>query len=650
MKGLCLLALASAIAATGVATAASPTCGRPIVASRIESAGNCFYDLAVATGAAGGVGGFAVGTGTLHPVTTSLGARQNVAMGGGDYMNPFSNSFSIRSWTTQTDYFFDADPFVLMDDAGYQCFLGRFLAPPVVEDIIRPDGQAVGVRVTLHAAERGDDLDVMLEAIAHGTSFEDSAVELSATVTNEGVNPTAIGWRFLLNSTLTSDEVAIGVVPPDPPDEPWMTQEQEWIAPSADHFLESVTATPSVTPYYYFGGVSLVGPALLDPPPSLPDRIAFSDDVFSSVPADRAGPANTCFDWHTPVPPRSPLHGTNGPEALAYYWHDTPATARVLAPGESATVRIWLWAFIENPVTCVAAGPAGPVECTGSETLVSLDATGSHTVEGNPLQYRWSSGDPLVTFDDPTSPTPTVVLPGLGVHDIHLDVGIGPYSRSCSLPVAVVDTTPPVFDLPPSLVLRSSDFPSCHASVVRRASATDACSADVVITHVTSPDIGSGGAEAAHDFPVGLTRIFYTAVDASGNVATGETSVTLVDDVAPTLALTASPTQLWPPNHRMHDVHVDAEAADDCDAAPAIALLGVDSSEPFQWIGDGSTEADVDGVEPGGPDFDFRVRAERSGLLGGRSYTAIYALTDASGNSTSSTVVIGVAHDRRRRP
>ena len=129
----------------------------------------------------------------------------------------------------------------------------------------------------------------------------------------------------------------------------------------------------------------------------------------------------------------------------------------------------------------------------------------------------------------------------------------------------------------------------------------------------------------------------------------GETSVTLVDDVPPTLVVTATPGSLWPPNHRMRDIHVEPQVDDDCDADPAVVLAGVASSEPPDERGDGSFQPDIEGADIGMPDFDFLLRAERSGHGRGRQYTATYTAMDAQGNATDATVTVGVAHDQGRR-
>jgi hypothetical protein len=128
-------------------------------------------------------------------------------------------------------------------------------------------------------------------------------------------------------------------------------------------------------------------------------------------------------------------------------------------------------------------------------------------------------------------------------------------------------------------------------------------------------------------------------------------TVVVVDALAPRIHLTATPASLWPPNHRLVDVRVTATVEDAC-APPEdllVALVSVRSNEPGDGRrGDGRHQPDVQGFDVGRADFTGRLRAERSGRGGGRSYELTYRVSDPAGNSATASVTVEVAHDRGR--
>ena len=123
-----------------------------------------------------------------------------------------------------------------------------------------------------------------------------------------------------------------------------------------------------------------------------------------------------------------------------------------------------------------------------------------------------------------------------------------------------------------------------------------------------------------------------------------EYSITPVDTTPPVIeSLSVSPEELWAPDHQMQPVAVSATASDLCDAAPVCRIASITSNEPPNARGDGNTE--VDAVITG--DLTAELRAERSGIGGGRVYTLTTECSDASGNVASDTVTVTVAHDQR---
>lgn len=83
-------------------------------------------------------------------------------------------------------------------------------------------------------------------------------------------------------------------------------------------------------------------------------------------------------------------------------------------------------------------------------------------------------------------------------------------------------------------------------------------------------------------------------------------------------------------------------------AAPTARLLSITSSEPEDDPGDGSTMPDIADADFGTADFDFRLRAERSGTGRGRAHSIVYEVRDGTGLRTEASVAVTVGHDRRQ--
>ncbi|MEW6087983.1 MAG: hypothetical protein AB1498_06715 [bacterium] len=124
------------------------------------------------------------------------------------------------------------------------------------------------------------------------------------------------------------------------------------------------------------------------------------------------------------------------------------------------------------------------------------------------------------------------------------------------------------------------------------------------------------------------------------------------DLIPPVLNLTVTPTVLWPPNHEMVEITPEITVSDNYDRFPEIKILSVESNEPDDAFGegDGHTTQDIqitkvwDNVKRKEIEKIF-LRAEREGKGNGRIYTITYVATDFSGNSSTVSVRVTVAHD-----
>jgi hypothetical protein len=145
-------------------------------------------------------------------------------------------------------------------------------------------------------------------------------------------------------------------------------------------------------------------------------------------------------------------------------------------------------------------------------------------------------------------------------------------------------------------------------------------------------------------FDVGMHIVTLRVTDSEGETDTDEVTVEVRDDVPPLVDLMLDPSELWPPNHSLVSVHATVDVTD---CSPVTVILeSVTSNEPDNGIGDGNHEPDIVGADPGTEDYDFKVRAERSGTGIGRTYTVEYRVTDAGGLETLVAATVRVPHDQ----
>ena len=145
-----------------------------------------------------------------------------------------------------------------------------------------------------------------------------------------------------------------------------------------------------------------------------------------------------------------------------------------------------------------------------------------------------------------------------------------------------------------------------------------------------------------------MHTITLTADDGLNLPDSNDTIVEIVDTTVPTLAPVASQYLLWPPNHVMVSIVIEANASDNS-GLPVTLSAAVTSNEPEDGLGDGDTGPDWTEVviDQNTGTIYLELRRERSGSGEGRTYTIVITATDSSDNISMTEVDIRVPHDMR---
>jgi hypothetical protein len=201
-----------------------------------------------------------------------------------------------------------------------------------------------------------------------------------------------------------------------------------------------------------------------------------------------------------------------------------------------------------------------------------------------------------------------------------------------SFNVTVVDTTPPALSLPGNITAEATG-PS-GAAVTFTVSATDLVdgSRPVLCDHTSGAT-----------YPLGTTTVQCTSTDTHNNTAHGSFTILVQDTTPPTIvSITASPNNLWPPNHTMANITVSVIATDLVDPHPMSHIVSVTSNQAINGPGDGNTSPDYIITGP----LTLQLRAERTGGAD-RVYTITIETTDFSGNAAQGTVNVTVSQTNR---
>ncbi|HEX6732717.1 MAG TPA: family 10 glycosylhydrolase [Pyrinomonadaceae bacterium] len=140
----------------------------------------------------------------------------------------------------------------------------------------------------------------------------------------------------------------------------------------------------------------------------------------------------------------------------------------------------------------------------------------------------------------------------------------------------------------------------------------------------------------------GTTTILYRSLDRGGNTENVKSITLKIDTSAPTVALSATPSVIWPANNEMINVRLDGTGSDSVSGLASVSYVITDeygtaiNLSPRSLTGNSITWIET-----------LAVEARREGTdLDGRLYIVVATLTDVAGNTMTATARIVVPHDQ----
>jgi len=137
----------------------------------------------------------------------------------------------------------------------------------------------------------------------------------------------------------------------------------------------------------------------------------------------------------------------------------------------------------------------------------------------------------------------------------------------------------------------------------------------------------------------GRHTLYFFSVDGAGNFEAQQHVAINIDTTAPTVACSATPATLWPPNGELVGVTVTVTVSDAGSGPAGFTLLGVTTNE-------GGIASEMAGFVVGTSSTQGQLRATRDGSGSGRVYTLTYQGSDQAGNTATCSTTVVVPHDQ----
>jgi uncharacterized repeat protein (TIGR01451 family) len=272
-----------------------------------------------------------------------------------------------------------------------------------------------------------------------------------------------------------------------------------------------------------------------------------------------------------------------------------------------------------------------PALMSYKEALTSLSADGAlNHIGGN---IRQLSGEPELSINVDASPDVVVTGSKVTYTIIVMNEGSSPASA-----FTVKD------DLPPETTFVSCETSGgglCGGTGNNRVISFESLAPDATATITLVATVNCPVANATEIDNTAEIHLSTPEPDADEN--DNETVFVTASNPPPSITnVSATPSQLWPPDHKLVNVLVNYRVVDNC--GMVVTRLSVASNEPVNGTGDGDTAPDWEVVNA----RLVRLRAERAGNRNGRIYTITVTASDSAGQMSKQTVQVIVPKSQKK--
>ncbi len=407
-----------------------------------------------------------------------------------------------------------------------------------------------------------------------------------------------------------------------------------------------------------------------------PDQNVITDQVVTLNGSESYDPEGAMITFHWTF-----IEVPTGSRVTAGSLSDSNSAKPQFIPDVKGSYRLQLivndglWDSTPDEVVIYAATPnvapnanAGPDQNVLTGRPVKLDGSMSDDPDNGPLplRYLWNfvstpTGSLLEDSQISNIDTPyPIFTPDIsGLYELRLTVDDGDLSSEDTVQIiAALTNVPPNANAGPDIEIYMGEIASLDGSA-----SNDPDQSPQTLTylwslvavpkgsHLTNGDISMANT-VSPSFKPDVLGVYVLQLRVSDGIDAGydNVAVTVLDNVPPTLSPVANLTTLWPPDHRMVDIIIWANASDNTGQPVTLSAM-VKSNEPQDGLGDGDTSPDWTEplIDQNNGIITLKLRAERSGKGKGRIYTITITAIDKSGNSSQGNVEIRVPHSRGKK-